>query len=71
MKRSANSTSPIFPAEAKERALEMVNNLKEALADRIKAASWMDEQDGSGLDAVGKRFLEIVHHFERAFLGGK
>ena len=22
-----------------------------------------------GLDAVGQRFLEIVHHFERAFLG--
>src|SRR4029077_19740048 len=33
-----------FPPEAKERALEMVNNLKEALADRIKAASWMDEK---------------------------
>ena len=33
-----------FPPEAKERALEMVNNLKEALADRIKAAAWMDEK---------------------------
>ena len=33
-----------FPPEAKKRALEMVNNLKEALADRIKAATWMDEK---------------------------
>src|SRR4030095_8562935 len=32
-----------FPAEAKERALELVNNLKEALADRIKTLDWMDE----------------------------
>jgi putative endopeptidase len=32
-----------FPAEAKARALELVNNLKEALADRIKTLEWMDE----------------------------
>ena len=32
-----------FPPEAKKRALEMVNNLKEALADRIKSNDWMDE----------------------------
>src|SRR5438552_18683043 len=32
-----------FPAEAKERASELVNNLKEALADRIKTLDWMDE----------------------------
>jgi putative endopeptidase len=32
-----------FPAEAKKRALELVNNLKEALADRIKTLEWMDE----------------------------
>ncbi|MEO7725011.1 MAG: M13 family metallopeptidase, partial [Chthoniobacterales bacterium] len=32
-----------FPPEAKQRALEMVNNLKEALADRIKTNDWMDE----------------------------
>jgi putative endopeptidase len=32
-----------FPPEAKARALELVNNLKEALADRIKALDWMDE----------------------------
>ena len=32
-----------FPPEAKARALELVNNLKEALADRIKALEWMDE----------------------------
>jgi len=32
-----------FPPEAKARALEMINNLKEALADRIKNLSWMDE----------------------------
>jgi len=32
-----------FPAEAKVRALELVNNLKEALADRIKTLDWMDE----------------------------
>jgi putative endopeptidase len=33
-----------FPPEAKARALEMVNNLKEALADRIKTLDWMDDQ---------------------------
>ena len=32
-----------FPPEAKARALEMVNNLKEALADSIKSRDWMDE----------------------------
>ncbi|MDQ6808241.1 MAG: M13 family metallopeptidase [Verrucomicrobiota bacterium] len=32
-----------FPPEAKARALEMVNNLKEALAERIKSRDWMDE----------------------------
>ncbi len=32
-----------FPPEAKARALELVNNLKEALADRIKTLNWMDE----------------------------
>jgi putative endopeptidase len=33
-----------FPPEAKTRALEMINNLKEALADDIKSLDWMDEQ---------------------------
>jgi putative endopeptidase len=32
-----------FPPEAKARALEMVNNLKEALADSIKSREWMDD----------------------------
>jgi putative endopeptidase len=32
-----------FPPEAKARALELVNNLKEALTDRIKTLEWMDE----------------------------
>ncbi len=32
-----------FPPEAKARALELVNNLKEALRDRIKTLDWMDE----------------------------
>jgi predicted metalloendopeptidase len=32
-----------FPPEAKARALEMINNLKAALADRIKTVDWMDE----------------------------
>ena len=32
-----------FPPEAKARALELVNNLKEALAERIKTLEWMDE----------------------------
>ena len=32
-----------FPPEAKARALELVNNLKEALSDRIKTLEWMDE----------------------------
>ena len=30
-----------FPPEAKARALEMINNLKEALADRIKNLGWL------------------------------
>jgi putative endopeptidase len=32
-----------FPPEAKTRAAEMINNLKEALADDIKSLEWMDE----------------------------
>jgi len=32
-----------FPPEAKARALEMINNLKEALADDIKSLDWMDD----------------------------
>jgi len=32
-----------FPPEAKARALELINNLKAALADRIKTLEWMDE----------------------------
>jgi predicted metalloendopeptidase len=32
-----------FPPQAKARALELINNLKEALADRIKTLDWMDE----------------------------
>jgi predicted metalloendopeptidase len=32
-----------FPPEAKARALEMINNLKAALTDRIKTLDWMDE----------------------------
>ena len=32
-----------FPPQAKARALELINNLKEALADRIKTLEWMDE----------------------------
>ena len=32
-----------FPPEAKARALELVDNLKAALADRIKTLEWMDE----------------------------
>ena len=32
-----------FPPQAKARALELINNVKEALADRIKALEWMDE----------------------------
>src|SRR5437762_845617 len=32
-----------FPPEAKSRALELINNLKAALSDRIKALDWMDE----------------------------
>ncbi|MEO8045623.1 MAG: M13 family metallopeptidase [Spartobacteria bacterium] len=31
-----------FPPDAKQRALEMVNNLKEALAEKIKTNDWMD-----------------------------
>ena len=32
-----------FPPAAKARALELINNLKEALADRISSLDWMDE----------------------------
>ena len=32
-----------FPPAAKARALELINNLKEALGDRIKSLDWMDE----------------------------
>ena len=32
-----------FPPEAKARALELINNLKAALAERIKTLDWMDE----------------------------
>ena len=32
-----------FPPEAKARALDLVNNLREALADRIKTLDWMDD----------------------------
>ncbi|MGZ5024976.1 MAG: M13 family metallopeptidase, partial [Chthoniobacterales bacterium] len=32
-----------FPPAAKQRALELVNNLKEALSDRIKQLDWMDD----------------------------
>jgi predicted metalloendopeptidase len=32
-----------FPPEAKARALELVNNLREALGDRIKTLDWMDD----------------------------
>jgi putative endopeptidase len=32
-----------FPPAAKARALELINNLKEALNDRIKTLEWMDE----------------------------
>ncbi|HYJ05208.1 MAG TPA: M13-type metalloendopeptidase [Chthoniobacterales bacterium] len=32
-----------FPPEAKARALAMVNNVKEAVSDRIKSLEWMDE----------------------------
>ena len=33
-----------FPPEAKARALELINNVKAALADRLKAATWMTEE---------------------------
>lgn len=33
-----------FPAEAKERMLTMVKNLQEAFKERIKEATWMDQQ---------------------------
>jgi putative endopeptidase len=32
-----------FPPKAKARALELIGNLKEALAERIKTLEWMDE----------------------------
>src|SRR4029077_8831207 len=32
-----------FPPEARARVLELINNLKAALADRIKTLEWMDE----------------------------
>ena len=41
-----------FPPAAKARALEMINNLKAALADRIKTLEWMDE--ATKLEALKK-----------------
>lgn len=35
--------SEYFPPEAKARALDLINNLKEALSDRIKTLDWMDQ----------------------------
>ncbi len=32
-----------FPPQAKARMVELINNLKEALSDRIKTLDWMDE----------------------------
>ena len=32
-----------FPPESKARVLELINNLKEALSDRIKSLEWMDD----------------------------
>ena len=46
-----------FPPEAKARALEMVNNIKEALREHIKAISWMDD---STKDAALKKLNAIV-----------
>ncbi|HUP98512.1 MAG TPA: M13 family metallopeptidase [Usitatibacter sp.] len=37
-------TDETFPPEAKARALELVNNVKAALEDRLKAAEWMTEE---------------------------
>ena len=36
-----------FPPESKKRALELVNNVKAALEDRLKAADWMSEETRS------------------------
>ena len=41
-----------FPPEAKARALELINNLKSALSDRIKTLEWMD--DGTKAEALKK-----------------
>src|SRR5207247_786787 len=36
------SVADYFPPESKERMLELVNNLRSALAERIKTLEWMD-----------------------------
>ncbi len=41
-----------FPPEAKQRALEMVENLKEAFRDRIKTRQWMSDE--TKYKALGK-----------------
>jgi predicted metalloendopeptidase len=46
-----------FPPAAKARALELINNLKEALADRIKTLEWMD-------DATKKAALDKLAAFQ-------
>ena len=46
-----------FPPAAKARALELINNLKEALSDRIKTLDWMD-------DATKKAALEKLAAFQ-------
>lgn len=46
-----------FPAEAKERMLQLVSNLQESLGERIKALSWMG--DSTKLKAIEK--LQAFH----------
>ncbi len=46
-----------FPPEAKARALEMVNNIKSALREHIKAITWMDD---STKEAALKKLDAIV-----------
>ena len=46
-----------FPAAAKHRMVEMVNNLKEAFAQRIDQATWMDpETKSKGKEKLTKDF---------------
>src|SRR5262249_7761148 len=50
----------MFPPSAKERALQMVRNLKDALSDRLKTVAWMTEETRArSLEKLGTMRIKI------------